>query len=46
MADGASVSWWQRLASLAKILFWGVLVVMVPVSENGAGSSQPAVSGG
>ena len=29
MTDGVSVSWWQRLASLAKILFWVVLVVVV-----------------
>jgi ClpP class serine protease len=42
MADGASVSWWQRLASLAKILFWGVLVVMV--LQQVYGSNKPAVA--
>jgi ClpP class serine protease len=29
MAEGTSVSWWSRAASLAKILFWLVLVVVV-----------------
>jgi ClpP class serine protease len=40
MADGASVSWWQRLASLAKILFWVVLVVIV--LQQVYGSNRPA----
>jgi ClpP class serine protease len=42
MADGASLSWWQRLASLAKILFWGVLVVMV--LQQVYGSNKPAAA--
>jgi ClpP class serine protease len=41
MADGASVSWWQRLAALAKILFWLVLVVIV--LQQVYGSNRPAV---
>ncbi len=42
MADGASVSWWQRLAGLAKILFWVVLVVIV--LQQVYGSNRPAVA--
>ncbi len=42
MADGVSVSWWQRLAGLAKILFWVVLVVIV--LQQVYGSNRPAVA--
>jgi ClpP class serine protease len=42
MADGASVSWWQRLAGLAKILFWVVLVVIV--LQQVYGSNRLAVA--
>jgi len=42
MADGASVSWWQRLAGLAKILFWVVLVVIV--LQQVYGSNRPAAA--
>jgi ClpP class serine protease len=42
MADGASLSWWQRLAGLAKILFWVVLVVIV--LQQVYGSNRPAVA--
>jgi ClpP class serine protease len=42
MTDGVSVSWWQRLASLAKILFWVVLVVVV--LQQVYGSNRPAVA--
>jgi ClpP class serine protease len=42
MADGASVSWWQRLAGLAKILFWVVLVVIV--LQQVYGTNRPAVA--
>jgi ClpP class serine protease len=42
MADGASVSWWQRLAGLARILFWVVLVVIV--LQQVYGSNRPAVA--
>ncbi len=42
MADGTSVSWWQRLAGLAKILFWVVLVVIV--LQQVYGSNRPAAA--
>src|ERR1700730_5982831 len=29
MAEGTSTSWWQRLVSVAKALFWLVLIVVV-----------------
>jgi len=42
MADGSSVSWWQRLAGLARILFWVVLVVIV--LQQVYGSNRPAAA--
>jgi ClpP class serine protease len=42
MADGTSISWWQRLASLAKILFWLVLVFVVLQQVYGANRPEIA----
>ena len=42
MAEGATVSWWQRAASLAKILFWLVLVVVVLQQVYGSNKLEAA----
>jgi ClpP class serine protease len=44
MAEGPSVSWWQRAASLAKVLFWLVLVVVVLQQVYGSNRLETARS--
>jgi ClpP class serine protease len=42
MAEGTPTSWWQRLASLAKILFWLVLIGVI--LQQVYGSNRPEVA--
>ena len=44
MAEGSSTSWWQRLVSLAKILFWLVLIVVVLQQVYGSNKLESAQS--
>lgn len=44
MAEGPTVSWWQRVASLAKIVFWLVLVVVVLQQVYGSNRLETARS--
>src|SRR5512143_2408936 len=44
MAEGSSTSWWQRLVSLAKILFWLVLIVVVLQQVYGSNKLESARS--
>jgi ClpP class serine protease len=42
MAEGSSTSWWQRLVSLAKTLFWLVLIVVVLQQVYGSNKLESA----
>src|SRR5438552_10220960 len=42
MAEGSSTSWWQRLVSVAKALFWLVLIVRVLQQVYGSNKVENA----
>ena len=42
MAEGSTTSWWQRLVSVTKALFWLVLIVVVLQQVYGSNKVENA----